>query len=354
MKYTTFDDVLGKSLTEHDTTWPEFVEMLRSLPRVPQKEMAPLASLCTYGDHVKTDGESRRNSENVIAVYGIEVDYDGEVISYEDGVKKLQDAGLHSVVCTTASHTAHTPRWRVFLPFAAPGTLADREAALERVNGLFEARIAQESFSVSQAFYIGPAGDAEYLCRATTGQTIDQATQLPRVPKKHRKRPTGQITPETEEDWIEDIQSGVGIHPALASLAMKGWSVERLRHLCAQSNARETRPKRYARMMREGGEIDKAVESAARKKADQKQAEHERLLKALSEIPPPPRPVERPKLLVSASHMVANPRKPEWLIKPFLETNLFGDIFAQPAAGKSYITLGWAFCIAADIPWLGK
>ena len=161
MRFTTFDDVLGKALTEHETTWPAFVDMLRTLPRVPQKELAPLASLCTYGDHVKPGGESRRNADNVTAVFGVEVDYDGEVISVDEGVKTLQAAGLTSVVCTTASHSPHAPRWRAFLPFAAPGTLADREAAIERVNGLFEARIAQESFSVSQAFYIGPAGDAE-------------------------------------------------------------------------------------------------------------------------------------------------------------------------------------------------
>lgn len=354
MRFTTFDDVLGKALTEHETTWPAFVDMLRTLPRVPHKELAPLASLCTYGDHVKPGGESRRNADNVTAVFGIEVDYDGEVISVGEGVKTLQAAGLTSVVCTTASHSPHAPRWRAFLPFAAPGTLADREAALERVNGLFEARIAQESFSVSQAFYIGPAGDAEYLCEETTGQTIDTASHLPRVPKKHRKRESGAITPETEDDWIEDILSGTGIHPAIASLAMKGWDVARLRHLCAQSNAREDRPPRYRRMMAEDGEIDQAVESAARKKAAQLQAEHEKRLRQLSEIAPPPRPVERPRLLVPASHMVANPRRPEWLIKPFVETNLFGDVFGQPASGKSYITLGWAFCIAAGIPWLGR
>ena len=45
MKYTTFDDVLGKVMTEHETTWPALVEMLRTLPRVPQKEMATLISL---------------------------------------------------------------------------------------------------------------------------------------------------------------------------------------------------------------------------------------------------------------------------------------------------------------------
>lgn len=354
MRYTTFDDVRGKVLTEHETTWPAFVEMLRSLPRVPQKEMAPLASLCTYGDHVLPGGESRRNAQNVLAVYGVEVDYDGEVIPFDEGVRMLQTAGLRAVVCTTASHVAHAPRWRAFLPFDAPGTLTDREAALERVNGLFEARIAQESFSVSQAFYIGPAGNAEYLCQATDGQTIATATHLPRVPKKHRVRPEGTITPDTEEDWIEDILSGVGIHPAIASLAMKGWGVEQLRHLCAQSTARETRPKRYARMMQEGGEIDKAVASAGRKKAEQRQAEQERLMRQLAEVPPPPRPVQRAKLLVPASHMVANPRRPEWLIKPFVETNLFGDVFGQPESGKSYVTLGWAFCIATGIPWLGE
>jgi hypothetical protein len=354
MKYTTFDDVRGKVLTEHETTWPAFVEMLRSLPRVPQKEMAPLASLCTYGDHVLPGGESRRNAQNVLAVYGVEVDYDGGIISPEEGKRKLQAAGVKAVVCTTARHSPNAPRWRAFLPFDAPGTLADREAALERVNGLFGARIAQESFSVSQAFYIGPAGDADYIVEETTGQTIDTATHLPRVPKKHRVRPEGTITPDTEEDWIEDILSGVGIHPAIASLAMKGWGVEQLRHLCAQSTARETRPKRYARMMQEGGEIDKAVASAGRKKAEQQQAEHDRLMRQVAEVPAPPRPVQRPKLLVPASHMVANPRRPEWLIKPFVETNLFGDVFGQPESGKSYVTLGWAFCIAAGIPWLGE
>jgi hypothetical protein len=354
MRYTTFDDVRGKVLIEHETTWPAFVEMLRTQPRVPQKEMAPLVSLCTYGDRVLPGGESRRNAENVTAVHGVEVDYDGEVISPEEGLRTLEAAGVKAVVCTTASHTPEAPRWRAFLPFAASGSLDDREAALERVNGLFGARIAQESFSVSQAFYIGPAGDAEYFCEATDGQTVDTATHLPRVPKKHRVRPEGTITPDTEEDWIEDILSGVGIHPAIASLAMKGRTVEELRHLCARSNARETRPKRYRRMMQEGGEIDKAVESAERKRVEQQQAEHDRLMRQLAEVPPPPRPVQRPKLLVPASHMVANPRRPEWLIKPFVETNLFGDVFGQPESGKSYVTLGWAFCIAAGIPWLGE
>lgn len=354
MKYTTFESVQAESLVEHESTWPDFIDMLRALPRVSEKELAPLLSLCTYGDHVIPGGSSRRNAENIKQVYGAEIDYDGEVISFEESVKTLQSAGLKAVVCTTASHSPLTPRWRAFLPFGEPGTLADRETALERVNGLFEARIAQESFSSSQAFYIGPAGDAEYLCQATDGQTIDTATHLLRVPKKHRKRSDGAITQECEEDWIDDIVSGVGVHPAIAALAMKGWSVERLRHLCAQSNARQARPHRYKRMMRIGGEIDKAVESAKRRRAEQKQAEHELLMRQLAEVPPPPRPVQRPKLLIPASHMVENPRRPEWLIKPFVETNLFGDVFGQPESGKSYVTLGWAFCIAAGIPWLGE
>jgi hypothetical protein len=45
---------------------------------------------------------------------------------------------------------------------------------------------------------------------------------------------------------------------------------------------------------------------------------------------------------------------PEWQIRGVLELGALGCVFGPPGEGKSFLTLDWALCIAAGVPWHGR
>src|ERR1700733_8080463 len=79
----------------------------------------PWLKLATFGD-LRTAANSLRHNANVLVITGIEADYDGERVGFEDAVAILTEAGGASVVYTSPSHTEGAPRWRVLCPFSKP------------------------------------------------------------------------------------------------------------------------------------------------------------------------------------------------------------------------------------------
>lgn len=119
-----------------------------------RKEDLPWLRLARFGD-LPTDKGSLRHDRNIIAVNGIEADYDGEQLGFEAAVEKLEKAGVGAIVDTNPSHRPGRPRWRVLYPFSRELPPAERQHMMGRLNGLFDGIFARESWTLSQAYYFG-------------------------------------------------------------------------------------------------------------------------------------------------------------------------------------------------------
>lgn len=53
------------------------------------------------------------------------------------------------------------------------------------------------------------------------------------------------------------------------------------------------------------------------------------------------------------SHLIANPRKPDWLVKGFLEVDSTAMLFSDPGVGKSFVAVDIACSVATGREWNG-
>jgi Family of unknown function (DUF5906) len=156
----------------------------------PSKKDLPWLKLARLGDQRTTQG-SLRHDGNVLAVSGIEADYDGEKIPLETAQAMLAAANIAAVLYTTPSHTPAKPRWRILCPTSTPLPPTARAGLVARVNGLLGGILAPESFTLSQSYYFGKVTGADHHVVTTAeGRPIDLATELDAMaigrPQPHR------------------------------------------------------------------------------------------------------------------------------------------------------------------------
>ena len=75
----------------------------------------------------------------MISIDGIEADYDAGKISVEEACRKLREAGLAALLCTTPSHTPEAPRYRILCPTSKELPVTERKALVARMNGVMGA-----------------------------------------------------------------------------------------------------------------------------------------------------------------------------------------------------------------------
>jgi hypothetical protein len=63
-----------------------------------------MLKLATFGDVLSAKG-CIRHDENVISIHGVEIDYDGEELSFTEARDRLTHCGIECVLYTSASHT---------------------------------------------------------------------------------------------------------------------------------------------------------------------------------------------------------------------------------------------------------
>ncbi|MEC8848757.1 MAG: AAA family ATPase [Pseudomonadota bacterium] len=72
--------------------------------------------------------------------------------------------------------------------------------------------------------------------------------------------------------------------------------------------------------------------------------------------PPEAKPSEKKPAfeLVTARDLIANVRPPQWLVTDLIEADTLAQLFGQSGAGKSFVAIDWACCIATGEPWHGR
>ena len=121
---TFFADQYAKKKVVKQLTLGDILEMVLHV-RAPTKKKLPWLKLATFGD--KTTGKgSLRHDDNVLAVCGVELDYDLLLISMDEAVAKLRELGIRSLVYTSPSNTKLQSKFRILAPFAAERPPRDR------------------------------------------------------------------------------------------------------------------------------------------------------------------------------------------------------------------------------------
>ncbi|WP_175562703.1 virulence-associated E family protein [Muricoccus roseus] len=144
----------------------------------PKKDALPWLKLARFGDR-KTEKGSLRHDANVLAVDGVEADYDGGEVGVEEAIARLKAARLAALVYTSPSHTPEAPRWRVLAPFSKSLAPEKRRHMAERLNGALGGILAGESFALSQAYFYGSvAGNPAHRVELVEGRALDLAHDL--------------------------------------------------------------------------------------------------------------------------------------------------------------------------------
>lgn len=218
---------------------PEIERVIRSAPPAAAKDRLPLLKLAKFGDTL-TAKNSYRHDTNVLAVTGIEGDYDGEGAPMQHAVDALTALGLAAILYTSASHNIvdppHSnggPRWRVICPLSRPleGTepeLRERRRNLTGVlNAILGGILSAESFALSQSFYFGPiAGRPEPEIVRLDGVCLDEletppAPVFPPKPAGASQRAhDGGVGPDRSRDLMRrvarDVRAGLADYEIIA------------------------------------------------------------------------------------------------------------------------------------------
>lgn len=181
--FTLFPDLSGAQKTEHTMTVTGFADWLETRPEHANKAACPLISLCRYGDQRSKKGSLRRN-DNILDTTGAIGDYDAGLMAPADAAAMLELMGIEAIIVTTPSHGMEGKghRWRVIAPFAHARTMEERHDHLGRLNTMLGGILAGESFTASQAFYVGRVAGVQYDVHRVTGVPIDTLPGIEQIP----------------------------------------------------------------------------------------------------------------------------------------------------------------------------
>jgi hypothetical protein len=358
--------------------------MLADPPTYLTKRDCPLLSLCEYGD-ATGDGGGLRHASNVRRVYGIEVDYDDEEVSVDEGEKRLHAAGLAALIYTSASYTDGAPRWRAILPLSEPAAPIDRAKFVARANRALGGIASRESFTLSQSFYFGKVRGAKYIVRETRGRCIDQAADL--EPLFHQSQGTdpksGRDT-RSNQQLIEAFKRGEGRYEAMLKLSSR-WAARGMEYDVVVAALEDLLASSGSSLNADGVDLRSRIKpmalSAVRKFAGT--VVEARIGTSVPEVPEDLPPfnvndwmdvpeaqgmvrVREPEITlgvtpsgiaapasfsVSLRHVadiVDENREPEWLLHQVIEAKVLAVLAGPRASFKSFIALDWAMRVAMD------
>ena len=249
---TVFKDMAAREAAEMDVTLSDLAYMVRGT-RAHTKKALPWLKLARFGE-ARSHVGSLRHEANMIAISGVELDYDGEVTSFEAARIALMRSRLRGMIYTTPSHTEAKPRWRMLLPASKLLDVAWRPTLVMRARKLFGGGFAPESDVLAQCYFFGAiAGSPAVQVAWYDGRRIDERNDLGVVEARARssgegdgRAPLEDVTlwmqgiPNHGVDWNEWNTVGLALWRATGGsesgcILWHEWSAR-----CAKYDARET------------------------------------------------------------------------------------------------------------------
>jgi len=144
----------------------------------PAKDQLYWLKLARFGGKRSPRGSLRTN-DNVLAISGVELDYDGKVMSFDEAVRIANAARLKCILYTTPSYTDAEPKWRVLAPTSQELAPSERVRLAARINGVFGGIFAPESFVLSQGFIFGSVNhNPAHRAVIVEGEFVDDRDDL--------------------------------------------------------------------------------------------------------------------------------------------------------------------------------
>jgi hypothetical protein len=158
------------------------VDLIRYIDAVhaDRKEALPWLKLASFGNNPSDKG-CLRHDGNVVAIHGVEGDYDDGEISLAEAKDRAVQSGLLCIIYPSPSYTPEAPKWRVLCPTSKPYQPAMRDTFMNRLNGAFGGIFARESWTLSQSYYFGRVNNPDHIAVVFDGTFIDLATELDKV-----------------------------------------------------------------------------------------------------------------------------------------------------------------------------
>jgi len=249
---TFFPDRFAAISNTAELSLPELAELIGDTEGA-DKAGLPWLKLAAFGEQ-KTDKGSLRSNANMRELTGIEAEHDAGTMTYAAAYEALQQAGIRALIYTTPSYIPDVKeRWRVLAPLSNAMPTTERAALVARLNGVLGGALAAESFTLSQAYLFGHAGDGAYGVDVIEGDFIDLCDDLAEgaIGKARVGPKAGRVTREAidgeaigySDDDVEALldKSQVKGHwhnsmvSATASLAGRGLSLAEICERCARA-----------------------------------------------------------------------------------------------------------------------
>lgn len=147
IRVTFFDSFRATRKAEQMHTARALAEGIKAAT-APTKAQLGWLKLARFGE-ARTAKGSLRHDANLIAISGLEADYDAETMTVDAAVELLEQQGIASILYTSPSHTPNAPRWRVLCPLSEDMPPDRRSPLMGRLNGLFRGVFARESWTLS-------------------------------------------------------------------------------------------------------------------------------------------------------------------------------------------------------------
>jgi len=347
-------------------TWPAICDWIEhQAPTAAAKGDLPLIKLATFANDHRTDA-------GLEMIYGVEGDYDGEAIQPADAVALLQAAGITALVYTSPSHSQPAPRWRILCPLSRAHAPDERRALVGQLNAVLGGVLAVESFTPSQAYYVGSVtGGHPVQCWRCNGRALDTVEGLQSVgpalqsmnTREGRQFKTGEG--QRAPDYKIALDGLHSRHPSYfersAWLAISGAFFTATNGLAGAENAErdwqtwneghgdQNDPSANARTWRDfqrnGSDFD--FKTLGRMSANANAAGWAFFNGKAYSMPAPPR-----NFFIRVADMVYRP--PEYLIATLIETDTMSLLFGDPAAGKSFVAIDLACSVATGADFHGN
>jgi hypothetical protein len=159
-------------------TLPQLAEQIQ-LKTGPSKLELPWLKLAVFGDK-RSNKNCLRTNANLEQITGIEVEHDKGEIGFDTAIATLRTAKLRALVYTSPSYVpAVKERWRILLPLTSKLSPEERALLVARVNGLFDGKLAPESFDLSRSFLYGSVNaNPAHRVEVINGDFIDLRNDL--------------------------------------------------------------------------------------------------------------------------------------------------------------------------------
>ena len=213
---TIFADRFGERINAARVMeFAELERVIRAAPLVTGKDALALLKLARFGE-VRTAKNCLRHDANVLEVFGVEGDYDGEKMPIQDAAEALSVAGVAALLYTSPTHTPEHPRWRVIVALSTPLEGSPDQLREQRrhwtgvINAILGGVLKGESFALSQSYYFGRIrGRPEPEIIRLSGVCIDQMEQPPApvFPITSGKKKSAADSERFSDDGIEADRS---------------------------------------------------------------------------------------------------------------------------------------------------